>query len=64
MIVEMLFAWPGLGRFLVQAANARDIPVIQGFVFMSALIFVGINLVLDLLYVFLDPRITYNTKGG
>jgi len=64
VIVEMLFAWPGLGRFLVQAANARDIPVIQGFVFMSALIFVGINLVLDLLYVFLDPRISYTTKGG
>ncbi|KJS47166.1 ABC transporter permease [Desulfosporosinus sp. BICA1-9] len=64
VIVEMLFAWPGLGRFLVQAANARDVPVIQGFVFMSALIFVGINLVLDLLYVFLDPRITYTTKGG
>lgn len=64
VIVEMLFAWPGLGRFLVHAANARDIPVIQGFVFMSALIFVGINLVLDLLYVFLDPRITYTTKGG
>nr|WP_282433472.1 ABC transporter permease [Desulfosporosinus sp. OT] len=64
VIVEMLFAWPGLGRFLVQAAGERDIPVIQGFVFMSALTFVGINLVLDLLYVFLDPRITYKTKGG
>lgn len=62
VIIEMLFAWPGLGRFLVEAANNRDIPVIQGFVFISAILFVVINLFIDILYMILDPRITYKAS--
>lgn len=64
VIIEMLFAWPGLGRLLVAAANTRDIPVIQGFVFISAILFVGINLIIDLLYMVLDPRVVYKSRGG
>jgi peptide/nickel transport system permease protein len=64
VIIEMLFAWPGLGRMLLEAANARDIPVIQSFVFISSIIFVLINLLIDLIYMALDPRIDYQLKKG
>lgn len=63
VVVETLFAWPGLGRYFAEAAGTRDIPVIQGFVFISAIFFVTINLMIDLLYTILDPRISYSTKG-
>lgn len=63
VIIETIFAWPGIGSFLVQAVEARDFPVVQGFVLMSALIFVLLNLAVDILYVYLDPRITYQEKG-
>jgi ABC-type dipeptide/oligopeptide/nickel transport system permease component len=56
-IVENVFAWPGLGRFSVQALGWRDYPVIQGVVMITAVIFLTINLVVDLLYVAIDPRI-------
>jgi ABC-type dipeptide/oligopeptide/nickel transport system permease component len=56
-IVENVFAWPGLGRFSVQALGWRDYPVIQGVVMITAVIFLAINLLVDLLYVAIDPRI-------
>jgi peptide/nickel transport system permease protein len=63
VIVETLFAWPGIGAFLVKAIAARDFPVIQGFVLMGALIFVLLNLAVDVLYAYLDPRVAYAAKG-
>lgn len=59
VIVEQVFAWPGIGHFLVDSINARDYPVIQGFVLMIAFFFVISNLVVDILYAYLDPRIRY-----
>ncbi len=59
VIVEQVFAWPGIGHFLVDSINARDYPVIQGFVLMIAFFFVVSNLVVDILYACLDPRIRY-----
>jgi peptide/nickel transport system permease protein len=59
VIVEQIFAWPGIGNFLLDGINAKDYPVIQGFVFMIALFFVLCNLAVDLLYALLDPRIRY-----
>lgn len=56
-VVENVFAWPGLGRFSVQALGWRDYPVIQGVVVITAIIFLLINLLVDLLYVVIDPRI-------
>lgn len=56
-IVENVFAWPGIGRFSVQAIFWRDYPVIQGVVMITSLIFLTINLIVDLLYVAIDPRI-------
>jgi peptide/nickel transport system permease protein len=59
VIVEKVFAWPGIGRFLIDSINARDYPVIQGFVLIIALFFALANLVVDLVYALLDPRIRY-----
>jgi len=59
VIVEQVFAWPGIGHFLVDSINAKDYPVIQGFVLIIAFFFVFSNLVVDVLYAFLDPRIRY-----
>lgn len=56
-IVETVFAWPGLGRLVVEAAFDRDYPVVQGFVLLSAVVFVSLNLSVDLLYRALDPRV-------
>ena len=57
VIVETIFELPGLGRFTMDAILKRDYPVIQGVVLFSALIFVGINLIVDLLYAWINPRI-------
>ena len=62
VVVETVFSWPGIGAFLVDAIYARDYPVIQGFVMIIALMYVVINLITDILYVYIDPRIRYK-KG-
>jgi peptide/nickel transport system permease protein len=62
VVVETVFSWPGIGKFLVDAVYARDYPVIQGFVLIIALIFVIINLLTDILYAYIDPRIRYDKE--
>jgi len=57
VIIETVFSWPGMGRLIVQAVPGRDFPVIQAGVFVFALIFVGLNLIVDLLYTVVDPRV-------
>jgi peptide/nickel transport system permease protein len=57
IIIETVFAWPGLGRLIVLAVPGRDFPVIQAGVFVFALIFVTLNLAVDLLYAAVDPRV-------
>ncbi|HVM13381.1 MAG TPA: nickel ABC transporter permease [Egibacteraceae bacterium] len=59
IIVEQVFSWPGLGRLALIAVQRRDYPVLQGAVLVMALTFLVINLVVDLLYAWLDPRIKY-----
>ncbi len=59
VVTETVFAWPGLGRVMVQAINARDFPLIQAAVFLTAVAVVVVNLAADLLYGVLDPRIRY-----
>ena len=59
IVTEMIFAWPGVGRLAVQSIFARDYPVVQASVFVLALSFVTINLLIDLLYGWLDPRIRH-----
>ena len=59
VITESIFAWPGMGKLVVDAIFFRDFPVVQTVLILSATIFVVINLVIDLLYTVLDPRIRY-----
>jgi len=59
VVTEMIFAWPGVGRLAVQSIFARDYPVVQASVFVLALSFVAINLAVDVLYGWLDPRIRH-----
>jgi peptide/nickel transport system permease protein len=59
IITETIFAWPGVGRLLITAINTRDYPLVQGCILWIAVIYVGVNLLTDLLYGWLDPRIRY-----
>lgn len=57
VITETIFAWPGVGRLTIQAIQSKDLPLVQACVLLLAVIFVVVNLVVDLLYAYLDPRI-------
>jgi glutathione transport system permease protein len=59
IVVETVFNWPGMGRLLVDAVNMRDYPVIQGLVLLFSLEFILINLIVDLLYGYINPTIRY-----
>lgn len=60
VIVETVFAWPGMGRLLVEAIFARDFVTVQGVTLVFALIVIVLNLVVDLSYVYFDPRVKYD----
>ncbi|WP_257347353.1 ABC transporter permease [Pseudalkalibacillus decolorationis] len=60
LITEMIFAWPGLGQLIIQAVYEKDLPIIQAAVFVTALMIILINLLTDVLYRILDPRIKFN----
>jgi len=59
VLTETVFGWDGIGRYAVEALFKRDYPVILGTILFGAVIFVIINLIVDLLYAALDPRIEY-----
>jgi len=60
VVVESVFSWPGLGRLMIESINVRDITVVQAGLFWFALSFALINLLVDITYTFLDPRIRYS----
>ncbi len=59
LLTETVFSWPGIGRYVVKAVQMRDYPVVQGCMLFFSLMFVIVNLITDLLYVLIDPRIKY-----
>jgi ABC-type dipeptide/oligopeptide/nickel transport system permease component len=59
VITETIFAWPGIGRLLIQSIGFRDYPLVQGCILLIALTYVAVNLLTDMLYGVLDPRIRY-----
>ena len=63
VITETIFAWPGLGRLSVQAVQSSDFPLVQASVFMMSIFFIFINLAVDILYSWIDPRIVYKQRG-
>jgi peptide/nickel transport system permease protein len=60
VVTESVFTYPGLGRLLIQAISTRDYPLIQGCILFILLVFVLINLLVDVLYAYIDPRISYD----
>jgi len=62
VVVETIFAWPGIGLLMVESIYMRDYPMIQGCILFVAIIFIFVNLMVDILYTYLDPRIRYETK--
>lgn len=60
VVTETVFSWPGVGRLMVQAITTRDFPIVQATVMIVAFIFVIVNLVVDVSYAWLDPRIKYS----
>lgn len=58
-VTEIVFSWPGVGRLAIQSIYSRDFPIVQTIVFLSAVTFVFLNLLVDLLYAVFDPRISY-----
>jgi peptide/nickel transport system permease protein/oligopeptide transport system permease protein len=60
VITESVFAWPGMGRLLLDSISARDYPVVQGVVLLLSVAFITINLLTDLVYAYVDPRIRYS----
>tara|TARA_B100000315_G_C14082188_1_gene365373 strand:- start:194 stop:529 length:336 start_codon:yes stop_codon:yes gene_type:complete len=59
MVVEMVFAWPGLGRAALQGVYERDTSVVQATILVFALLYLGMNFIVDILYAYIDPRIRY-----
>jgi peptide/nickel transport system permease protein len=64
IITETVFQWPGMGLLFIQAVTFADIPVMAAYLCLIALIFVIINLVVDLLYFAVDPRLRVANAGG
>ena len=65
MLTETIFSWPGLGRLMVDSITSKDIPMVLGAVIFMATMFSFVNLFVDILYAFLDPRIKsqYGSKS-
>jgi len=59
VVTETIFGWPGVGQLLINAIGQRDFPIVQGTALLTALVFSGINLAVDIAYAWLDPRIRY-----
>ncbi|MDO5426007.1 MAG: ABC transporter permease [Eubacteriales bacterium] len=64
MLTETVFSWPGLGRLMVESIKSKDIPMVLGSVIFLAIMFTVVNLIVDLIYAFIDPRIKSQYKKG
>ena len=63
VVTESVFAWPGMGKLIIDSINVLDRPVIVAYLMSIVLMFIVINLVVDLLYSVLDPRVRLESKG-
>jgi ABC-type dipeptide/oligopeptide/nickel transport system permease component len=59
IVTETIFSWPGIGRLAVQAIEARDYPLLQGCILVIAVSYVIVNLLTDMVYAFVDPRVRF-----
>jgi len=60
ILTETIFSWPGIGKWMVDAIGRRDYPVVQAGLLLIAMIVMAVNLIVDVLYGFINPRIRYN----
>ncbi|MDR1040705.1 MAG: ABC transporter permease [Deltaproteobacteria bacterium] len=63
-VVEIVFSWPGLGKLAVESISLRDYPMVQGVVLWMALIYLGVNLIVDISYTWIDPRLRKQRAAG
>ncbi|UOE96186.1 nickel ABC transporter permease [Alkalihalobacillus sp. LMS39] len=63
-VIEILFSWPGMGELIVNAVSQRDYPVIQGYILIVGVLVVVINLIVDILYWFIDPQIKHGKEAA
>ena len=59
ILTETIFSWPGIGKWLVEAIHRRDYPAVQGGILLSATVIIGVNLIVDVLYGVINPRIRH-----
>jgi peptide/nickel transport system permease protein len=59
-VTDTIYAWPGMGRLAVQSVLGRDFPVVQGVVIVGAAAFLAVNLLVDVAYCWLDPRLSHS----
>src|SRR5699024_5711805 len=64
VVIETVFARQGIGRLIAEAIFSKDLPIIQGVVFFTAIFYVAMNLIVDMSYSVIDPRIRRNQLGG
>lgn len=64
ILTESIFSWPGMGTMIVSAIDNRDYMLIQGTVLFIAVVFVIVNLLVDIVYMIINPRVSYDAKGG
>ena len=64
IVIESIFAWPGMGSALIGAISGRDLPVISAYVMITGVLFIMVNLLTDISYALLDPRVRLNATGG
>lgn len=62
VVIEVIFAWPGIGRLLFEGIFQRDFPLVQGVVLMAGFMIIVVNLIVDILYAYIDPRIRLTTR--
>ena len=60
ILTETIFSWPGVGRYVLTAIDKRDLPAVQGSILFLSVVFVVVNLLTDLLYARVDPRVAYD----
>jgi len=60
IIIEIIFSWPGIGQLLIPAIMRRDYPLVQGCILFIAVIYIFVNLIVDIIYAYMDPRIKYS----
>ena len=62
IMIETIFSWPGIGRLIVDAINNNDFEMIHGTVLFMAILYVTVNLVVDIIYLYINPKVSYESE--